>query len=428
MCQHNEIVVSPLRTALRAMSLVTGQVTDSLLEKLPVKNTKPKSRKLWEMEIRYHCPIIGTCLSVSELRKIGRQAKLVVNGRTDYELHNWFVAEAEQANHLTRKVQKYLDKKYSRHIKQFSHAKNEAQLLSLWDEACQHGEVSGAFWALMTHPLINENVQHTAYSQIHMLSHQVGSLQRADLRKLHQLEQKNAELQAQLTQTRQRLLKRDQKIQTLQQKLEQTQQKNVLPTTMLVDVEKTETLQQQLRHYEKDIGYLQLNSEKLKKQAMTQNQHLAELQQQLVQEQKDKKTIEKQLEQVLASNCTNYPPEDDKTRTWCTQQHLQGHCILYVGGRDKLKSHFRHLVESYGGSFLHHDGGLHGKDHELHQVLSKADTVFCPLDCISHNACQTVKKFCKKYDKSVVLLRTESLSAFSRGLQDTFINEPNFST
>lgn len=333
-------------------------------------------------------------------------------------VHSYFVHEASENSHLTRKTQKFLDKKFNRQLKQFAQAKSADDVVTIWDKVWQRGEVAGAFWALMTHPLADENIQHAAYAQVHMLSHQVGSTQTADLRKLHQLEQQQNDLQEQLKQTRQSVLERDQKIQDLQQQLMQAVLQNAQAESLAAD--DTEDLKQQLRRYRQALSHVQARLDTAITQMQQQNLRTAELEAELKCEQIERRALEKQLEQVLApSECAQCQASED-SQAWCAQQNLEGQCILYVGGRDKLKPHFRNLVESYGGNFIHHDGGLHGKDHHLQQVLCQADTVFCPLDCISHNACNAIKSFCKKHNKPMVLLRTESLSAFSRGLQDTF--------
>jgi hypothetical protein len=44
--------------------------------------------------------------------------------------------------------------------------------------------------------------------------------------------------------------------------------------------------------------------------------------------------------------------------------------------------------------------------------------VLCPLDCVSHDAANRVKQFCKRHGKQLVLLPTASLAAFTRVLNE----------
>ncbi len=426
MCLRCKTTAPPLREALQALGVTSAAVTEPLLGKSPSlpaipaetqKNSK-KAKKLWDLKAQYHCPVIGTCLSVAELQKLARQADLNLAHKTDYDIHSYFVSQADESSHLTRKVHKFLDKKFSRQIKQFAPAQNAEDVLQIWHETWQRGEVSGAFWALMTHPLADATLQHIAYEQVHMLSHQIGATHTADMRKLHQLEQQQADLQGQLKQARHSLLERDQKIQTLQHQLAQAALQQHPSETM--QEESINDLKQQIRRYEQQLAYTQARLHSAHADLQQQNLRTAELETALQCEQIERRALENQLEQLLAPSDCAQCQAGEQTPAWCASAHLAGHCILYVGGRDKLKPHFRSLVESYGGNFIHHDGGLHGKDQHLQQVLCQADSVFCPLDCISHNACNAIKSYCKKHNKPMVLLRTESLSAFSRGLQETF--------
>ena len=55
-----------------------------------------------------------------------------------------------------------------------------------------------AYWAALTHPNATQAIIREAFREVHMLSHLVGAANRADIRRLHQLEADNAELQARL--------------------------------------------------------------------------------------------------------------------------------------------------------------------------------------------------------------------------------------
>jgi len=55
-------------------------------------------------------------------------------------------------------------------------------------------------------------------------------------------------------------------------------------------------------------------------------------------------------------------------------------------------------------------------DHEFVNIAGEA--VLCPLDCISHSAVKRIKHFCKRHQKTLVLLPRSSLAAFSRGLTE----------
>lgn len=97
---------------------------------------------------------------------------------------------------------------------------------------------------------------------------------------------------------------------------------------------------------------------------------------------------------------------------------LEGRSFLYVGGRDCQVAHLREIASSYGAELIHHDGGLREAVSRIDRVLPSVDCVFCPIDCISHDACLRVKTGCKKWGKAFVPLRNGSKSSLERALQD----------
>ncbi|AVA22555.1 DUF2325 domain-containing protein [Rhizobium sp. CB3171] len=96
---------------------------------------------------------------------------------------------------------------------------------------------------------------------------------------------------------------------------------------------------------------------------------------------------------------------------------LDGRSFLYVGGRDCQVAHLRQIASSFGAELIHHDGGLREAVSRIDTVLPSVDCVFCPIDCISHDACLRVKTGCKKFGKAFIPLRNGSKSSLERALQ-----------
>ncbi len=92
--------------------------------------------------------------------------------------------------------------------------------------------------------------------------------------------------------------------------------------------------------------------------------------------------------------------------------------FLYVGGRDCQVAHLRQIASDFGLDLVHHDGGLREAVSRIDTVLPSVDCVFCPIDCISHDACLRVKTGCKKHGKTFVPLRNGSKSSLERALQE----------
>lgn len=68
------------------------------------------------------------------------------------------------------------------------------------------------------------------------------------------------------------------------------------------------------------------------------------------------------------------------------------------------------------GRFIHHDGGREDGRQLLGTILPQADVVLCPLDCVSHDAVNRIKRFCSKHAKQLVFMQRVCLSAFARSL------------
>ena len=69
---------------------------------------------------------------------------------------------------------------------------------ALWRDARQQGDIPGAYWAALTHPATSDALIREVFGEVHMLSHLVGAANRADIRRLSELEAENAALRDKL--------------------------------------------------------------------------------------------------------------------------------------------------------------------------------------------------------------------------------------
>ena len=83
-----------------------------------------------------------------------------------------------------------------------------------------------------------------------------------------------------------------------------------------------------------------------------------------------------------------------------------------------LIGHLRGLAERAGAVFLYHDGGVEEREGLLPGLVSRADAVLFPVDCISHAAMLTVKRLCRQAGKRFVPLRSAGLAPFYAALID----------
>ena len=386
-------------------------------------NRSSSSRlSIWSIHKRFHCSIIGTCLSIKELQQIGKKLGLKKSLLDKpFQLHGAFVSLSGTRSHEARVIDKHLNRKYQRTIQIFKQARDQNEISILWQKAIEDGDVAASFWALATHPKCLGNLLMDAYGQVHMLSHLCGEPIRLDMPRLAKLQRKLPELELKLkTQEkkfRQSLAKKEATIQQLktlitslkssdsQRKLEKLEQTKESVSSL----SNSEQLAKQLLASQIIIERSSKEAEQWKAIAQEREercQFLEAHQNKLVTEQS---TMERSMSNLLSINqtpdCLNNEAID-----------LCNRCILYVGGRNRQCAHFRELVEQLNGRFLHHDGGVEESSQRLTSMVSKSDAVLCPLDSISHNAMNLIKRDCKNQGKSLQFLRQSSLATFTHGL------------
>ena len=376
-----------------------------------------KRYKLWQLPTYTHCPVIGTCLTLDELVKVVRQTGLLVEQGSDYYLHSSLVQLADQNVPPSRRIQKILDSKYSRWIKSYGALTTDAERKKFWHDAVKTGQVPGAFWAVISHTHSPASLVDLALGDVHMLSHLQGALNRADLQYMAKLEQE---------------------VCTLRDKLERQQiqhQKSQQQSNRLVTAQEKalQSLRQQIRPDENGPSNVQKELESVRRKyhlvARQKDWALKQLQQrltnikrlearqealvdQLLETTQERDALESTVENLLQPGRS----EDEHNRT-ARLFDLNGRKLAYVGGRTALFPRLKSFVEAHNGQFYCHDGGIEDSHPELSQCLSKADMVFCPIDCVSHNACLQVKKYCKRNSKRFIPLRSASLATFTYQLK-----------
>ena len=134
-----------------------------------------------------------------ELHKIVRQSQIDIPPNiSEFELHGTIVSYSGSKGVVAKIVEKILNKKYSAHLRKFSKLQNKTELVQAWEEALAQGDIPGPYWALLSHPLASDTIRSKAFGEVHMLSHLVGSANRADIKALavlqKQLEAENERL------------------------------------------------------------------------------------------------------------------------------------------------------------------------------------------------------------------------------------------
>jgi hypothetical protein len=357
-------------------------------------------RKLWEIPSHLHCSVIGTCLSMDDLRKLTRKGGMrISDDATDYCVHSYFVREAGTESKLARMLHKMLDDKHAVDIRRFSAVASDAAAIeALWEKAMENGRVAGAYWAVLSLRCAPSELVTSVYGQVHMLSHVLGGYNRNAIQRLATAEKQVAELtrhrDAALSAKLELERAKEKRICELETELRRLRASG--PTTASVVVDSRETVRLKTR--------------------------LARAEQRVSAERERRRAAETRLEQLqlLDMDVPSERPSQSAETPAPAQRpvvDVAGQCVLYVGGRQALVPHIRSAIERRQGRLLHHDGGLEQAPKILETLVTQADMVFCPLDCISHSACLRVKRLCQRLDKPFMVLRTSGASSLVRALR-----------
>jgi hypothetical protein len=286
----------------------------------------------------------------------------------------------------------------------------------------------------MTHPRAEADMCALAYADVHMLSHQIGAGLSADLRALAETRGTLATVRRDNAAERERaarkIAERDARIEQLERQLRDrvgveqalaTARKQIVRLESGAELDalrnRLQALTDRLRVAEHHAAVAGSEAEQQRQRAAVAEQRNADLGAELAEQQKDIRA----LERLLAA------PDDERCGCdgdcgRCTNStamdgiDLHGRRILCVGGRGSLNGYYRDLVQRCNGELIRHDGGLEDSRQRLDALLSSADAVVCPADCVSHDAYLRTKRYCKRTDKPCVLLDRSGIGAFAKAL------------
>jgi len=389
--------------------------------RLSARRAAPPARqrtKIWEFGTNLHCSIVGTCLSTGELRQVlGRIGLTEAAAASEHDVHASGVLIAGKHQDGARLLHKALDRRHRLAINRFDKAKSAEEVRSLWREFVQAGDIPGAYWAALTHPATTDAMIRESFIEVHMLSHLVGAANRADIRRLRQLEGENAALQEkvgrQQHQLRDAIVSRDTTIRELSRALEQR-----------IVYRREQDGEPQVP--DSDAGWEALAADLKMRLGRSESrrtgleQRLVELRGALANEREARKAAESQerglrdeldaIEASLTNGAAGVGGE------W--GRDLSGLTLLYVGGRPAQLAHIRSAAERQGATLLHHDGGIEERGGLLPGLVSRADAVLFPADCISHAAMSLVKRLCRQMGKRFRPLRSAGLAPFCAALKN----------
>jgi hypothetical protein len=381
--------------------------------------------RLWELEEKHHCPVIGTCLTLEELKKIARKGGFAGEGFDPYRLHVEAVSISCSRNATAEAMHKLLERKFSLDVVRFNRLGGDADVRALWKWHLERGEVAGPMWAALTHKAASKETRDMIYADVHMLSHQVGAGQAADLRRMEKLQKELAALQAAHAALKESEAEVARVNQALNRELREVR------GALQVQSEEAQSLRRRLDEYASGQAMVAMGRRLLLAQAQAARSRELELRLQSLQRKvgmlrAEKVRLTRELEEASAERdalerlwtYAAHSPDEASCTGACDQcdRRLTGRCVLCVGGRTPLLPLYRQLAERLGVRLIHHDGGKEEALARLPELLHASDAVICPTDSVGHLAYYQLKKHCKQSGKPCVLAKSSGVAGFAAAL------------
>ncbi len=387
----------------------------------PASAQGSRRRRLWELSANTHCPLIGVCLPIPVVRRLIGKALGTHLNADDYEFHVAAVGECCRRMPISEALQRELDRRYAPTLRRFAQAKTTEALASLWFEALQGPGVAGALWATLSHGRCDEHLREQVCRDIHMLQHQVGAANRADLQLLNQLQDDLVVM------TREMAGLKERHARVLAQHAGQTSRLNAelmqARGRLIVGDTARATLEEDLTALHAAVPDLQARTDLMRRVELQRHRiHELErdrtsLQRRGEHEEARADGLAREVALLRARSAAREEAADRTDQGEASLDELRDKAVLCVGGRTASVPTYRQLIEYTGGKFLHHDGGEENSASQLEASLAAADLVICQTGCISHGAYWRVKDHCKRTGKRCVFVDKPSASSLARCLR-----------
>jgi hypothetical protein len=367
----------------------------------PVASRKRARRRLWELPVKHHCVLLGAAFDSRELRQMFRRGGYV-DWQTagDYQLHSSAVCFAKDRNDFSVLAHKRLDERFRPAVHRVAAASTGDDVVRLWRALVEEGDPVGAYWAALTHPACDEELDEAFSREMHMIAHEEFAARRSTLRRVRGLEERIEELLAKQAAIREdgEALRRENaalheslsaaraEAQRANAELERWRQGDIVKAMQAREAE----LVSEAQAARADAQAARRSLRAALRRAERQEQRTALLRAARTHAQMPMETREIQ------------PPD------------FTGCRVLCLGGKVSLIAHYRALVESAGGEFSHHDGGVEHHVGRLPAMLGAAEVVICLAGDCSHAAYRIAKRYCKAKGKPCALMGGSSVSALAR--------------
>ena len=334
---------------------------------------------------------------------------MAADGASDHDLHGQGVLLANLRDGRGKLLHKALDKRHRLVIGRFEKAKTIDEVRALWRHAVKQGDIPGGYWAALTHPATNDALIREIFGEVHMLSHLVGAANRADIRRLERARGGECGLARKAPAPAGPSARRHHRARRQDPRAEQpARQPDRRPGRQQDDGAADEAALSAL------IASLEqrLRSETNRRAAV--EERLARATDELGREREQRGALERReraLSEELEAVEAGFGPETEDGRPAAPSSLAGPRCSMSAAAPTGSAICAR-SSERLGARFLHHDGGVDDRSGLLGGLVSRADVVMFPVDCVSHEAVGTVKRLCRQMSKPFVPLRSTGMGSF----------------
>lgn len=354
-------------------------------------------RPLWELPAECHEALIGCHWRPAALRQLSDR---LFGGRSvldDAALLAAAVAQCASRNTLSQALRRELDRRHAEVLRRTSTLADATALAAAWAEALRDGDVPAALWATLGDVRCDEALRLRVLQDLWLLQHERVATRSAEALARRQQQADLAVLREQSERLQLRHAERQRQAAAAQAAL----QAELAALRGRVQAQQAEI---EALLAQRTVATAPAR-EALVQQVAALSQQLAALQR--------RPAVEIQLP---APPAVQPRPAERPEPPPLPAEALRDARVLCVGGRSAQVPQVRALVESRGGRFMHHDGGLEHSPHRLEAQLAGADLVLCQAGCLNHNAYARVKAHCKRHDKPCVYLDAPGWGRLLRGL------------
>ncbi|HEX7073410.1 MAG TPA: DUF2325 domain-containing protein [Hyphomicrobiaceae bacterium] len=361
---------------------------------------RPRKRwRLWDLHRGIHGALLALSFTDDEFRRLLRRARVGIPAEARYyDIHRHLCDACTTRNALSELIEKALDQKFATKIVALRGTRTGEALEAKWQEAWSKGRgLAALFWPFLSHPCATDEIRAGFYADVHALFYRALSERERLLEKVENLEHRCRALEK----------RHREELSALEQRLERALRPKVIDATSSSDSDAIATLQIRFASATQRAARAEARVRTLEERLRHRRNQARKVKWSVAPEPNGAGTLSKDYEAASGS--------DDGDAE--TDLQIPGVRLAYVGGRPGSRERIREFCEKRGATLIDHDGGLEESPVRLDQLLERADVVFYPVDCISHEAAQHLKSHCKRAEKPFIPLRNSSISEFRRALK-----------